>query len=196
MDGMTQQSSARERVLEALMAIIADRGIDGATIREVAAVAGVSIGTVQYYCRGKEEMLRLAFAHVIETALDRVNRIPRDGVVGEVLRAGLQEFLPVDERRQQETSVYLAFAARSIVSPGLSAEHHAMMSQLRTMCADALRLAQQRGQAPTDVDAELFAAKTIALLDGLGLQLLADPSGIDIDTARAIIDRHIDDHFD
>ena len=54
---------ARQRLLDALMTLIAERGLDQVSIREVAAAAGVSIGTVQYYCRSKDEMLQMTFEH-------------------------------------------------------------------------------------------------------------------------------------
>ncbi len=181
--------------MNALMDIISEHGLDRVTIREVASAAAVSIGTVQYYCRSKEEMLRLAFEHVIHNALVRVEAIPRTGDVRAVLRIALQEFMPLDERRSRETRVYLAFAARALVTPDLSAVQHEIMTHLRRLCADAFRLAQQRGQACTETDAELFAVATVALLDGLNLQLLSDPAGLDTATAVAITDLHLAKHF-
>ncbi len=56
-------TNSRQRVLDALVALIAERGLDQVNFREVAAAADVSIGTVQYYCRSKDEMLRMAWEH-------------------------------------------------------------------------------------------------------------------------------------
>lgn len=190
-----QGSSVRERVLDALMEIIAERGLDQVTIREVASTAGVSIGSVQYYCRSKEEMLRLAFEHVIESALGRADAIARTGDVSAVLRTALREFMPLDERRRRETKVYLAFAARALVADDLAAVLHGIMVRLRNLCAEAYRLAEQRGQTWGDADAELFGAATVALLDGINLHLLSDPAGLDEQAALAITDLHLTHYF-
>jgi AcrR family transcriptional regulator len=185
------ENSARERVLDALLDIIAGQGLERVTIREVAAGAGVSIGTVQYYGRSKEEMLRLAFEHVVDSALSRADAIPREGRVGEVVRTALREFLPLDDTRVRETRVYLAFAARALVVPALAERQQAIMGRLRALGADAVRLAQERGEALPETDAELFGIATVALLDGLSLQLLTDPGGIDAETALRLADLHV-----
>lgn len=192
---MTAKLPAQTRVMDALLDIISERGLDHVTIRDVASAAEVSIGTVQYYCRSKDEMLEMAFEHVVQHGLDRVDAIPRAGDVAAVLRMALQEFMPLDERRGRETRIYLAFATRAMVNANLSATQHAIMARLRELCADAFRLAEERRQTRAGTDAELFATTTIALLDGLSLQLLADPAGLKPAEAIAIADLHLARHF-
>lgn len=43
----------------------------------------------------------------------------------------------------------------------------------------------------TDADSALFGAATVALLDGVNLQLLADPAGLSAEAATAIADDHL-----
>lgn len=181
----------RQRLLDALMTLIGERGLEQASIREVAAAAGVSIGTVQYYCRSKDEMLRMSFEHVTARILERATGIERTGRVGAVLRRGLLEFLPLDEVRGVEARVYLAFAARAAVTPNLAAVQHRLTSEARTLCAQALELARERGQAPPDLDAEAAAASIVAMVDGLLLHMLSDPGGMPGETAVAVLDAHL-----
>lgn len=170
--------TARERVLDALSSITAERGLDEVTIREVAATAGVSIGTVQYYCRSKDEMLRVAFEHISERLLGRIAAIPTRGSVRSVLRRALLEFLPLDERRRTEARVYLAFAARAAVSPELARVQQNLLGELRRRCRDAFALAKERGEAPADLDPRRAGTAVTALIDGLLLHLLTDTTGI------------------
>ncbi|GAA2758844.1 hypothetical protein GCM10009872_42040 [Actinopolymorpha rutila] len=196
-------------MLTALMEIIAERGLDHATIREVAASAGVSIGTVQYYCRSKDEMLRMAFEHVCEQILDRIRQIERSGTgrprgsartrgaadsdreVGPVLRRALMEFLPLDDRRRAEARVYLAFAARAAVAPDLAQVQQTMMAELRAMTAAAFRLAVDRGQAHAGLVPERAAAATAVVVDGLLLQMLTDPAGMSARAGTGLLDDHL-----
>ncbi|MFD2083172.1 TetR/AcrR family transcriptional regulator [Actinopolymorpha cephalotaxi] len=207
--GTRDRGGARPRVLAALMEIIAERGLDQATIREVAAGAGVSIGTVQYYCRSKDEMLQMAFEHVCEQILGRIRQIEGSGPgaaggpdrtrgagqgdrqVGPVLRRALLEFLPLDDRRRAEARVYLAFAARAAVSPDLAQVQQTMMADLRAMCAAAFQLAVDRGQAHAGLVPARAAAATTVMVDGLLLHLLTDPAGMPAKTATGIVDDHL-----
>lgn len=54
----------REQLIEAALNVATRDGIDGATVRAVAAEAGVSLGVVHYCFRDKDELLR-AMAHTI-----------------------------------------------------------------------------------------------------------------------------------
>jgi len=54
----------REQLIEAALNVASREGIDGATVRAVAAEAGVSLGVVHYCFRDKDELLR-SMAHTI-----------------------------------------------------------------------------------------------------------------------------------
>ena len=58
----------RARLTEVLLAVVSEVGLEGASIRAVAARAGVSIGTVQHYFATKDEMLLYAYRHVGRTS--------------------------------------------------------------------------------------------------------------------------------
>lgn len=184
-------AAARDRVLEALLTITATRGVEGVSVREVAAAAEVSIGTVQYYCHSKNQMLRMAFEETNERILARARAIERSGSVGGVLRRALQEFLPLDDRRRVEAGVYLAFSARAAVSADLSAVRHAMIAEQHRICADALRLAQARGEALRAFDADEVARATVAMVDGVLLNRLSDPGGWSAEGCVSMLDQHL-----
>ena len=57
----------REQLIEAALAVASRDGIDAATVRAVAAEAGVSLGVVHYCFQDKDELLR-AMAHAITAA--------------------------------------------------------------------------------------------------------------------------------
>ncbi len=184
----------QQRVLDALVSITAERGLDRASIREVAAEAGVSIGTVQYYCRSKDEMLETAFRYVLERMAARAAAAGppgTDGRVAPVLRRALHEFLPLDDLRSRECRVYLAFAARAAVTPDLAAVQHELLGDMRRRCAEVFAAAQANGEAVARYDAKEAAAVTTALVDGLLLHLLTDPAGLRKKAAVALLDQHL-----
>jgi len=57
----------REQLIQAALAVASRDGIDAATVRAVAAEAGVSLGVVHYCFQDKDELLR-AMAHAITSA--------------------------------------------------------------------------------------------------------------------------------
>ncbi|MBO3088717.1 TetR/AcrR family transcriptional regulator [Cellulomonas dongxiuzhuiae] len=82
----------REQLIEAALTVASREGIDGATVRAVAAEAGVSLGVVHYCFRDKDELLR-AMAHTItERNLGRgVAAMPESAPARDLVMAVLDE---------------------------------------------------------------------------------------------------------
>src|ERR1700748_1019544 len=64
----------REPIAEAVSQVIADRGWDAVTLRDVASTAGVSMGQVQHYFSTKTEMLLFALTHMRTRILTRLEQ--------------------------------------------------------------------------------------------------------------------------
>lgn len=63
MNGVPRSTNSAERrrhLLDAVLRITSEPGLEDVSIREMAAAAGVSPAQAQYYFRTKAEMLRLA----------------------------------------------------------------------------------------------------------------------------------------
>src|SRR5690606_20984286 len=67
-----QQAETRERVLQAARAWFVERGFDATTIRDVAATAHVSVGTVHAHFVDKPALLRACLYDDIARAVARV----------------------------------------------------------------------------------------------------------------------------
>ncbi|MGI5338090.1 TetR/AcrR family transcriptional regulator [Streptomyces sp. CA-181903] len=62
----------RRLIAEALWRIASSRGLEGASLRDVAAEAGISLGQLQHYFSGKDEMLVFALEHISALAEARI----------------------------------------------------------------------------------------------------------------------------
>lgn len=170
-------SPGRHRVTEALWVTVLREGVAGISVRSVAAEAGVSGGTVQYYFPTRSRMLQ----YVMELTADRVERrilaMPRSGPPQEWTRAILLELLPLNVERREEFSVWLAFAAHAHTDPALDALKRATVARQRDLYRHlvlARRVdADSEATIPCDSDSrsEIQAALLHAVIDGLALQL-------------------------
>src|SRR5258708_3207032 len=60
---MTPTDDPRERLLTAAGELFAEKGLDGATVREIKDRAGVNIAAINYYFRDKENLYIEAVKH-------------------------------------------------------------------------------------------------------------------------------------
>lgn len=159
----------RELLADALMQLAAARGLQEVSLRHVAAQAGVSTGMVQHYFRTKDEMMTFALGMVMDRIRERSQAELAPAPPRELVRGLLLQVLPLDETRRLENHVVLAFLAYAAVKPSIASGLREAAAQMRTFLASQLQAA-----GPADgVDPERAAAGLLALVDGLGLQMLS-----------------------
>ncbi len=148
------------------MRLAATRGLEGVSLRHVAAEAGVSTGMVQHYFRTKDEMMTFAFGMVMDRVGERSRAAAEPASPRALVRGLLLEILPLDQTRRLENHVVLAFLAYAAVKPSIASELREVAARTRDFLAEQIRTG---GAA----DPERAAAGLLALVDGLGLQLLS-----------------------
>jgi AcrR family transcriptional regulator len=128
----------RLELVDATWRIIAERGIDAATMREIAAAAGFTNGALKPYFDSKDRLLDFAFEHIF----DQTNRRMQAATAGlagrEALRAYCHEILPLDDERLAEARVAIAFWNRAVRDPAKAALHERSMDQWRRALAGFL----------------------------------------------------------
>ncbi|MCB5905993.1 TetR/AcrR family transcriptional regulator [Streptomyces pinistramenti] len=168
----------RREISEALWRIASTRGLDGASLRDVAAEAGISLGRLQHYFRTRDEMLGFALRHINELAdrriRDRIAGMAAEPTPRAVLRACLSGMLPLDDKSRTGTLVGAAYFVRAVHDESLRAEAREGIPRLCAFFAGQLRRAAERGELPPGRDAEDEAMLLISLVDGLSTYVLLD----------------------
>ncbi|MFC5814359.1 TetR/AcrR family transcriptional regulator [Nonomuraea harbinensis] len=181
----------RRHIAEAVLRIAGRDGLDAATLRDVAAEAGMSLGAVQYYMRTKDEMLRYVVAYLGEQVTARITA----GVdfasvdVRGFLVSMATEMLPLDDRRRAERRTGQAFGARAGAVPELAEALREGQAWLHDRVADLISEAQRTGQAAGDLDPGHESVVFLALVEGLTAEImlgLRDP-----DAALAAVRYHV-----
>ncbi|WP_331766166.1 TetR family transcriptional regulator C-terminal domain-containing protein [Embleya sp. NBC_00896] len=170
--------SRRRLIAEAVCRLADERGLEGVTLRDVAARAEVSMGAVQRCFRVKEEMLVFALGHISERINERVRaRLVRSPAQSAATALGhaVTELALLREEHAAEARVWLAFVAQAAVSPTLSAmlkaNYAALQEAFARLIAEAGEGAEiAEGALPLDPQRE--ARTLIALADGLTTQVL------------------------
>ncbi|UKY53470.1 TetR/AcrR family transcriptional regulator [Streptomyces inhibens] len=185
----------RRQIAEALWRIAAERGLHAASLREVAAEAGVSLRTVQYHFESKHQLL-VAALHMLHEENERIarSRIDHDPADPRaLLRAVLEEFLPVDDQRATALRVFAAYYARSLTDPALAEVFLSGDQPLERLVADLIAAAQAGGRTAPGLDpwreADLLVSGTV----GLGGDVLHQRRTLE--DVRRTLDYHLDKIF-
>ncbi|WP_440084701.1 TetR/AcrR family transcriptional regulator [Streptosporangium sp. LJ11] len=169
------RSPRRREISEALWRVAAERGLDAASMREVAAEAGVSLRVVQYHFDSKHRLLVSALRLLNEDnerhARARMASVdPSDSRA--LLGAILAEFLPLDDQRGAALRVLAAYYARSLTDPALASVFLHDAQPLEQLVAGVIGQAQREGTAAPGLDPRHEADLLVAGITGLGMDVL------------------------
>jgi AcrR family transcriptional regulator len=188
----------REKLLQAAIACLRDRGYAETTARDLVAVSGANLASIGYHFGGKEALLNEAVAEttrawarlIEEEVLTGPPRGPAEDM-RRVLAASVDRF---DEFEPYLRSFVEAFPP-ALRSADLRESMALAYEDVRTAGRAMLdRLAEDDGIALEPEVARTLASMIVALCDGLILQWLLDrqavPSGEQIATAlRSVAER-------
>jgi AcrR family transcriptional regulator len=187
----------RRQIAEAVVRIAGSRGLHAASMREVAAEAGVSLRLVQYYFHSKEELLKGVLKHLGGLITQRVTR--SIAALGEpvtpraFLYGALTALIPTDEESRRIVLAYTAHYTLTLTEPHLAPDGLTYANALRDLVADQIRQAQQAGEISAREDPRTAAAIVLALVTGLQSSVLAGQD--DGPTAVALLTTHLDGLF-
>ena len=113
----------RQQIARATWRVIHRDGVRGASVRAVAAEAGLSVGALRHYFDDHDSLLLFAAAHSVELIgrrmADQLAATESEPVV--IAQGCLEQLLPLDEQRVAEAAVYFGMTDLH----RLGAEHHA-----------------------------------------------------------------------
>ena len=162
-----RKSATRSRLLAQARRLFAERGFDATTIRDVAAEAGVAVGTVFVHFPDKGSLLAGTLAEHLEQALGRaLATLPPDGA-----RRRIRHVLGALFRSYAKHPAL----SRVLVKEMLFAEGEPRREAQRDVDAFIVRLAEwsaepgalRGGLDPGDAAHAVFAAYLAALVEGL-----------------------------
>lgn len=108
----------RRTIAEAVVRVVSAHGVEAASLRAVAAEAGVSMGAVQHYFTTRDQMLLFALEYGNSVLAERVGRLlaeRRPATPRENFRLLFTLLLPLDEDGRAGARVWAALIARGCV---------------------------------------------------------------------------------
>ncbi|HEX4010568.1 MAG TPA: TetR family transcriptional regulator [Solirubrobacteraceae bacterium] len=176
------------RIVEAMRASVAKRGIAGSTFDCVAREAGVSRGLLHYYFGTKERLLVEAVRRESELrsrSLDQAvaSAAGADELIHALVRS-LEEILGEGKSAMVMFYELMTLAQRNAE---IASELAELARRTRTRLADALRAGSEAGVFELRAGADDVASFLFALADGVTIRRLAEP---DLDV-RPLMDQAV-----
>lgn len=174
------EAAVRERIVAAAVAVFAEKGYHRATIADVVARSGLSVGAIYTHFRNKEELFLTSCDLISGRGLDELAiRLAPLRTTAERLDAALAYFVEtIDEFDGEPGQVTLVRAwGEADAEPGVREMLARRRERLVAAAQLLLREGMARGDLPPWLDVEAFARAFTGLLDGLLLQRIEAGDG-------------------
>jgi len=200
MPRIVDQASRRRDIGKALWRLVEREGMQGVSVRSVAAEAGISAGSLRYYFPSQVDLIVFAVELLVERVADRISdrmrTISTDEDPVDWLTDLLKEGLPLDRTRVDELNVWSTFVEQSRINPLLEPARKLEWSASQWLCRTAvvnlLGLAiETSADLPLAESLEMEALLLHAIWDGLVIQLPMYPESVRADLADRLLRLHL-----
>lgn len=172
MPKLIDRDARRAEIAEAVWRIVLRDGVSAVSIRDVAAEAGISSGSLRHVFATKQDLLAYSMRLIADRATARVRT--HLGMRNPLSRAEaiLAEVMPFDDERRVEMHVNLALVTDAVAYPELAVAALEAHDALRALCRGVLEDLAEHGIVDAALDLDDEAMRLHALVDGLAVHLL------------------------
>ncbi|MGY1683539.1 TetR/AcrR family transcriptional regulator [Geodermatophilus sp. SYSU D01176] len=175
MPKLVDREQRRREILEVTWRLMASRGADAATMREIAREAGYANGALAYYFANKEALVEAAYGYVFDRTNDRIREATAGLRGAAALRAFLVEVMPTTEVTRMEARIVLPFWSRTVADERFAELNDAAMQRWRRELTELLQQAREDGDVTVATPDHVLAEQLLAM--AMGLQVLATTPG-------------------
>jgi AcrR family transcriptional regulator len=170
------REQVRTRVLRAAAQVFAERGFAGATIDQVAAVAGFTKGAVYSNFGSKDELFPALMEAEVTARVAAVEQAlgPATDLAGALAAVGGE----LSRRDAQWQLLFVELWQRAVRDPAARAAFVATRTQLRAQVSQAVQRFLADHPARAGWDAGTLTVVLLALLNGLAMESLPDPDAV------------------
>lgn len=168
-----REEATRRRILKAAKGVFVEKGFARASIDDVVAASGMSVGAIYNYFPNKDELIR--------AAIDTANREETDALLADTRSVG-----PVIERLERsfrgwwDSTIEVAGGTSFLTEAWAESSRRPLIRELMArrferaamFCSVLLRESVDRGELPPDVDVDTLARTFAALLEGMTIEFV------------------------
>jgi AcrR family transcriptional regulator len=173
------EADTKQRLIDGTLAVLAAKGLNGATSREIAAASGVNLGGITYHFGSKDALVAETLLAAMRSWLDpaitalRSDADPVSRMVGAIhaLQASFEEATPL-------LPVYLEALVQATRNPALKQGVDSLFGEIRGFLSQQTAELVAMGFLPAWVQPDSMATLLIATADGIALHAALDPSRV------------------
>ena len=182
----------RVKFAEAAMSLIARHGLEGVTMRAVAAEAGLSYGSLFHYFNSKDELLMHVVRHSSAQQSRRIDEFTSHYSGLKALEHLLCDDTIITESSRDDWMVWLTFLYKAALKPSFAEMHAELIDRWLARIAGLLGDAQVAGEVRTELDVSFEAIGIWTYSAGIGQLSLLYPELLTVELQKQLISAYLE----
>jgi len=192
MPKVVDHDAQRVKFAEAAMSLIAQHGLEGVTMRAVAAEAGLSYGSLFHYFSSKDELLMHAVRHSNSLQTDRINKFTSQYSGMKALEHLLCDDAIITDSSRDDWMVWLTFLYQAALQTSFADLHSELIDDWQTRIEALLEDAQKAGEIRENLDISFEAMGVWAYSSGIGQLSLLHRELLPVKLQKQLISAYLD----
>ena len=173
-------NGTREQLVQGALRVLRERGLAGASSREIARASGVNLAGITYHFGSKDALLAEALLEAIRGRLaPAMDALRQDAPPPLRMMAAVQALQAAFEDARDLLPVYLEALVHAPRADTLRESVQELFAELRGFLADQIVELKATGFLPAWVEPEAMATLLVATGDGIALHAAVEPNAID-----------------
>jgi AcrR family transcriptional regulator len=182
----------KEKFIGAAMRLIASKGLEGVTMRAVAAEAGLSYGSLFHYFDSKDDLLMHAVRYSTSAQTRRVNEYSSQHSGLKALEHLLCDDVIINESSRDSWMVWMTFLYKAAVHKPFAEMNTELIAGWLERIAALLTEAQASGEISSSIDVKKEAMATWAFSAGIGQIGLLQPDALPPELQKQLVLDYLD----
>ena len=182
----------REKFANAAMSLIARHGMEGVTMRAVAAEAGLSYGSLFHYFDSKDDLLMHAVDRLMTMQTQRFDEYGNRHTGLDALEHLLCDDAIINESSRDSWMVWMTFLYKAALHPSFAERNAQLIRSWLERITGLLDDAKAAGEVRPDIDVSLEALAVWAYSAGVGQLGLLHPEQLPAKRQRQLISAYLD----
>jgi len=171
-------SATRAALLDAARRCVAERGLAGATSREITAAAGANLAAITYWFGSKDDLVAEALFEELDARVaPALAELEGDGPPAARMAAAVQRLMVELERSRDQLGAHVEALVLATRDPVYGRRARALHRRITRRLAALIVDLQGAGSVPPWVDPVAMSSLILATAHGIVLQALLDPRG-------------------
>ena len=189
MPRVVDHTERRAAIIRATWELIAERGIDETSMRDIAHAAGyANAGTLSHYFLNKNDLMQRAYGYVYHATNTRIAAACVDAVGIDAVRRMAREIAPINPVTVHEASIAMSFWQRAIHDEDLAQTSRAAIAEWRLGLSRHFDVAHDRGETADGIRSDVAADQLLAILFGMHVTGLLDATEITPERQAILLD--------